>query len=212
MMQELFCLEHFNPHQIVAALSAQGAISLPLLCEDFRLTLLQEARSYAYTREPESVGSGEEVVRQQVKSCCIFAAGSPYLLLRESFQALCDEAFKTLSPYPFATRLRFTEMRLHQYDQGSLGVTPHRDGPQYHNLVCVFIIAGQGHFATCADRFGGEARGLDTSPGHVILLRAPGFLDSAERPFHYVTDIQDERYAYGLRQRGPQVGSRYGMK
>jgi len=202
-MQELFWLENFDPRQIVAALSAQEALSLPLLREDFRLTLLQAAQGSSYTREPATVGSGEHVVRQQVNSCQIFAVGSPYLVLWEAFQKLCDEAFRTVSPYPFATRLRFTEMRLHQYERGSLGITPHRDGVRYRNLVCVFIIGGQGCLAVCADRFGRAASYVDASPGRVVLLRAPGFLDCADHPFHYVGDIRDTRYTYGLRQRGP---------
>jgi hypothetical protein len=203
VMQDLFYLDNFNPHQIVADLSAQGATSLLLLREDFRLKLLQEAESASYTLEPNTVGSGEFLVRQQVRSCLIFAAGSPYLLLREAFEALCNEAFKAVSPYPFTSRLRFTEIRLNRHEPGSLGITPHQDGPRYCNLVCLFMIGGQGRFAVCADRFGREARYVDASPGRVTLLRAPGFLASEERPFHYVTDIQDTRYTCGLRHRGP---------
>ena len=199
-MQELFFLERLDPHQIVATLAASGAISLRLLREGFRRALLHEAEGFAYAPEPEIVGSGERVVRQQMGTCDAFAEGSLYLLLKDAFQTLCDEAFVHVVPYPFASRLRFTDIALQKYDRGSLGITPHRDGLRYCNLICVFMIGGQGRFAVCADRSGRDTRPLDASPGNVILLRAPGFLGSPERPFHSVTDIEETRYTCGLRQ------------
>jgi hypothetical protein len=203
MLEELLRPENFDPHQIIAAVSAVGAISLRMLREDFRLTLLHEAESYSYTPEPEFVGSGERIVRQQIATCKDFALGSNYLLLRGAFQLLCDEYFEKAALDPFATRLCFNAMALQKYQPGSVGITPHKDGLRYRNLVCVFIIEGQGRFAVCTDRSGREARVLDASPGNIILLRAPGFLSSSERPFHYVSDIQETRYTFGLRQQGP---------
>jgi hypothetical protein len=200
-MNELFCLDQFDPHEIISTLSAQGAISIPFLREDFRLILLQEARGYTYSLEPEVVGSGEELVRQQAASRCVVDEGSAFAMLRKAFQTVCDEAFQSLSPYPFTTRLRLTELRLQKYAPGSLGITPHRDGSRFCNLVCVLLVGGNGRFAVCADRSGRDARDLDTTPGRLLLLRAPGFLGSAERPFHYVTDIREERYTCALRQR-----------
>ncbi len=35
----------------------------------------------------------------------------------------------------------------------------------------------------------------------MIILRAPGFLGTKLRPFHYVTDINETRYTFGLRQK-----------
>jgi hypothetical protein len=211
-MNEFFCLDQFDPHQIISTLSAQGAMSIPFLREDFRLTLLQEARGYTYSLEPEVVGSGEELVRQQAASRCVVDEGSAYTVLREAFQAVCDDAFQSLSPYPFPTRLRLTELRLQKYTPGSFGITPHRDGSRFCNLVCVFLIGGSGRFAVCADRSGRDARDLDTTPGRLLLLRAPGFLGSAERPFHYVTDIREERYTCALRQREPVKRGWYEMR
>lgn len=200
-MHELFCLDQFDPNQIVAALTAQGAVSIPFLREDFRLALLREAQGYTYSPEPEIVGRGPDAVRQQAASQCIVSPEGAYAELRTAFQAVCSEVFQSLTPYPFATRLRLTDLRLQKYARGSLGITPHRDGARFCNLVCIFVIGGQARFAICADRFGREATEIDVSPGRLLLLRAPGFLGSDERPFHYVTDIRDERYTCGLRQR-----------
>lgn len=202
-MHTLFCLDQFEPTQIVAALTAQGALSIPFLCEDFRLALLREAQSYTYSPEPEIVGRGPDAVRQQTASQCVVSPEGAYAELRTAFQAACDEAFQAVTPYPFTTRLRLTDIRLQQYAAGSLGITPHQDGARFCNLVCIFMIGGRARFAVCADRSARAAREIDVSPGRLLLLRGPGFLGSDERPFHYLTDIRDERYTCALRQRSP---------
>ncbi|MBI2486575.1 MAG: hypothetical protein HYW01_06385 [Deltaproteobacteria bacterium] len=92
-------------------------------------------------------------------------------------------------------------MVLQKYEKGSIGITPHRDGLSYINLVCIFNIGGRGKFFICSDRFGKDAREIDASPGKVVFLRAPGFFGSKDRPFHFVTDIQETRYTFGLRQK-----------
>ena len=72
----------------------------------------------------------------------------------------------------------------------------------YINLVCVFIIGGRGRFYVCSDRSGREAREIDASPGNVIFMKAPGvFSPEDNRLFHYVTDIKEARYTFGLRQK-----------
>ena len=97
-----------------------------------------------------------------------------------------------------------TGIELARYETGSLGITPHRDGFKYKNLIGIFMIGGRGRFYVCSDRAGNDAREIDASPGNVILMKAPGFLGRKERPFHYVTDIQGTRYIFGLRQSVPR--------
>jgi hypothetical protein len=93
-------------------------------------------------------------------------------------------------------------MVLQRYEENSIGITPHKDGLRFVNLVCVFVIGGQGRFYVCSDRFRRDAREIDASPGNVILMRAPGLFSSENnRPFHYVTDIRERRYTFGPRQK-----------
>jgi hypothetical protein len=200
-MQELFRLDDFDITKILEELSSIGATSVRILSEDFRISLLKEAESYAYTPEDEIVGSGDRIVRQQMGSFDDFSDGSKYTLLKNSFQALLDGCLADLEAYPFETRLGFNSMVLQKYEKGAIGITPHRDGLSYINLVCVFNIGGQGRFFICSDRSGKDARKVDASPGNVVLLRAPGFFRSRDRPFHFVTDIQETRYTFGLRQK-----------
>jgi len=139
-------------------------------------------------------------VRQQIESFENFGGDSKYILLRRQFQKLLHGMFRDLDVYPFDTPLNLNTMTLQKYRKGSIGITPHRDGLRYINLVCIFIIDGKGKFFVCADRSGGDALEIDNRPGSVVFLRAPGFMGSEERPFHFVTGIQETRYTFGLRQ------------
>jgi hypothetical protein len=182
-----------------------GAASLPLLDEAFRLTLLAEAESYTYKSEEEIVGSGDKQVRQHMGSFESFPPGSAYLALRDAFQSWLDERLSSLLQYPFSSPLHFSSLSLQKYKQGSIGITPHRDGLRYINLICIFVIAGRGRFFVCADRSGKEAVEIDAAPGNAILMRAPGFLGEDMRPFHFVSEVSLTRYSFGLRQLRPGV-------
>lgn len=188
-----------------AKVAAVGAASISILDEAFRLILLAEAESYTYTPEEEYVGSGERQVRQQMGSFERFPPGSAYLALRDAYQGWLDERLHSLTPYPFSFPLRFNSLSLQKYEQGSIGITPHRDGLRYINLISIFVIGGQGRFFVCVDRSGRDAVEIDAAPGNVILMRAPGFMGEELRPFHYVSEISATRYSFGLRQLRPSA-------
>ncbi len=199
-MSQFFRLQNFEISKIISELTAIGATSVHLLSEDFRLALLQEAKSYPYTPEAEVVGNGKQTVRQQLGSFTRFPAFTLYSHLKDAFQTLLDEHLATVKNYPFTTRLNFNTLVLQKYDLGSIGITLHRDRLSYINLVCIFNIGGQGEFYLCDDRCGSNARAIDSFPGSVIFLRASGFMSCLERPFHYVSNINSTRYTFGLRQ------------
>lgn len=200
-MSKLFILQNFEIHRIIKDLEVTGATSVQLLTEYFRLVLLQEAQNYSYTPEPEVVGTGNQVVRQKFGLFADFPAFTHYSRLKDAFQILINEHLAAFKTYPFASKLDFNSMMLQKYDLGSIGITPHRDSLSYINLVCLFNIDGSGRFYVCDDRSGSNAKVIDSSPGSVIFLRAPGFLNSPERPFHSFTDIHCTCYLFGLRQK-----------
>lgn len=200
-MNRFFLLHNFDIDEILDCLLSVGATSIKLLDERFRMALLQEAKGYSYRPEEEIVGSGDRMVRQQMGSFETFPENSKFLLLKDSFQSLLEVNLARLKTYPFETRLHFNSMVIQRYEQGSLGITPHRDNLSYINLVCIFNIDGRGRFFLCADRSGSDAREISAEPGTVILMRSPGFLGLRNRLFHYVSDIQETRYTFGLRQR-----------
>ncbi len=202
MIEKLFVPTNLNIGRILEELSSVGATSVKLLDADFRLALLEEAEGYVYQPEDEIVGSGDRIVRQQVSSFDGFPEDSGYVLLKDPFQNLLERSLAEVEAYPFETALRFNSILLQRYEEDSLGITPHKDGLSYINLVCVFVIGGRGRFYVCSDRSGNDSIEIDASPGNVIFMRAPGFLGSEDnRPFHYVTDIREPRYTFGLRQK-----------
>lgn len=207
MAEPLFLPQAVDIGAALQSVAQVGAASLPLLDETFRRRLAAEAELCTYHPEDEVVGSGENQVRQQMGSCEDFLPHSLFRLLTAEFQCWLDARLEDLPEYPFSSRLRFDSFSLQRYPSGSLGITPHRDGWRYINLICIFAISGRGRFYVCADRAGSAAVEMDASPGSVVLMRAPGFLGANLRPFHYVTGIPAERYSFGLRQlRGPGQG------
>jgi hypothetical protein len=202
VIEELFLPTNLNTDSILEELLSVGATSIRLLEENFRVALLEEAEDYDYQPEDEIVGSGDSMVRQQVSSFDVFPDHSGYVLLKESFQDLLEQRMAQLEAYPLETSLSFNSMVLQRYEEGSLGITPYRDGLSYVNLVCVFIIGGRGRFYVCSDRSGRDAKEIDASPGNVIFMRAPGLFEAEDnRPFHYVSQIEEPRYTFGLRQK-----------
>jgi hypothetical protein len=199
--KEYFYLNCFNLQSIVQDLLAIGASSVPLLQEPFRLRLLQEAESYVYQRRVGVVGVGDRQVYEEYSLCETFSPNSLFSHLKTAFQVLMNDQFQQLEINPFIVPLQFDSMALHRYFAGELGITPHRDSLRSINLVCLFNVAGEGNFFVCADRQGNQRIAIDTAPGSVILLRAPGFYGSSLRPFHTVTQFRSTRYSFGLRQR-----------
>lgn len=190
----------FDVEEVINCLAANGGISLPILSESRRKKLIGEACSYQYRPQPEIVGKGQ--VREQLSSAKKFPEGSLFWKLRDDFTELLVRKLGTLTIKDlFAMPIDFNDMSLQKYDQGSIGITPHKDGKSRVNLICVFNLIGKAEFALCDDRNGSNPRFLDTTPGNLILLRAPGFFHGTLQPFHFVRNVTEERVIFGLRQK-----------
>lgn len=185
---------------IVTALGNRGAVSVPMLTDAYRRQLLAEARACSFRPARASVGEGERIVHQRMEVHAEFAPESDFCTLARAFQTLWDDSLADHHENPFEGRLVFNDLMLQRYGVGAVGITPHRDRTAYRNLVCLFILAGRGRFYLCDDRSGRGAREIRHEPGDVLLMRAPGFRGSDQRPFHLVRDIQEPRYVFGLRQ------------
>ncbi len=196
----IFRAPRLNLAEIVAALAQSGALAVPLLGDEWRLLLLDAARAGRFRPARPLVGKGERLVRQRMEVCEHFSADSVFRILAREFQALWDDLLERASCSPFTGRLVFNDLMLQRYSVGEVGITPHRDRTGYRNLVCLFVLEGKGRFYLCDDRAGGGAREIPHVAGDLLLMRAPGFQASAERPFHFVRDIQSPRTVFGLRQ------------
>ncbi len=195
----MFSFYDFNIRSVVNRLAKVGGTSFPVLPDDLLEYLLSIALLCHYIQRERVVGVNK--VHQDLSGVDEFPPGSPFYTFRDEWQSLFLEKLRELPENIFADPLCFTELSLQLYEVGSQGITPHMDGQKYINLVCIFTLTGNCRFSVCKDRDGKGAIALDSSPGNVILLRAPGFLKSEYRPFHVVTDIQGPRISFGLRQK-----------
>lgn len=195
-----FCKSGLDLTRIVEELTDTGALAVPVLGNDARLALLAAASEGPYRSARTWVGKGERRVRQRMEVCDHFPADSIFRTLAEEFQKLWDDWLADACANPFEGSLFFNDFMLQRYSVGEVGITPHRDRTGYRNLVCLFVLEGKGRFYVCDDRSGGGAREIPHAAGDVVLMRAPGFQGSGERPFHFVRDIESPRTVFGLRQ------------
>ena len=203
-VHRLFETEKLDFAAVVTELREAGATTpVAFLAEDFRRELHEAAGRAPYRRAREVVGRGDRVVRQDMEVSSEFPPDSPFHRLRLRFEALLAGSAAALGEPPFATPLHLDSMMLQRYRAGSSGITPHLDALKYVNIVCLFTLSGRAVFGTCADRSGAGAHEYDAFPGSLVLMRAPGFLGAGERPFHFVREVREERYSFGLRQLRP---------
>ena len=180
-----------------------GGASLWMIPND-TLTLLQRVvHTCSYTEQPTQVGAYG--VFQNLASCNRFDEHSPFHELRRAFEEYLNATVAGLpdGERPFPPTVGFTEMVLQKYPCGLVGITPHRDGTPYTDLIAVFTLCGTARVGICADRAGNGETVLNSQPGTVILLKAPGFAGATtdHRPFHFVSDITEERISLALRQK-----------
>ena len=195
----MFEISRLPVEELVRVLDENGAVSLRALSNESCQELLAEAEQARFRAARESVGEGDRVVFQRMEVCDRFSEASRFFDLKDGFQSLWDVSFASVDPYPFESPVRFNDLMLQRYTEGELGITPHRDRSDYRNVICLFVLEGRGSFFLCNDRKGRGAREVPNDPGDVIITRAPGFLDSDARPFHFVRNITETRYVFGLR-------------
>lgn len=182
-------------------LDHRGAVAVPLLRDADRRLLVATADTLPFVRQPATVGKG--LVRQDL-SVHEPLVDPPFLDLRDALETVLRDA---APPDLFATPLALDTLVLQRYVPGSVGITPHRDGPSRINLIVVVVLEGDARFAVCDDREGTNPRHVPAPPGHVILMRAPGYRGSDLQPFHFIADIRERRTIVGLRQRRPSPPS-----
>lgn len=190
----------FDAEKMINDLCKIGGASFPVLGEDRRLKLVEEARKLAFVSQLEIVGGGK--VREELSSVDEFPKNSLFWKLKNDFTELLIRKLKFHDLlYIFEIPPVFNNMSLQKYEKGSVGITPHIDGKSRINLIFVFILCGRANFAVCQNRTGSNPKFLDASPGNAIVIRGPGFFKSSFQPFHFVKNITEERIVFGLRQK-----------
>lgn len=185
---------------VTRELDKHGGVSVPLLTEAFRQELLAEAETHEYERQPQVVGL--HGVRQEFSSIQKpIPPGSLFYKLKEELERMIIEKMvASRAMDTFEAPLRFNEISVQLYEEGSIGISPHVDGESVMNVICVVIITGQAKFGLCDDRAGNNPRFLDTTPGNVILTRSTGYRGGNFQQFHFVGDVTERRITIGIRQ------------
>jgi len=90
------------------------------------------------------------------------------------------------------------DVSVQRYAPNTQGISPHLDSKRYVHLIAIFTTEGSALFRLCKDRSGPVLKEWGTTPGSLVLMRAPGFAGLKDgRPFHTVE--------------GPRTGSRYSV-
>lgn len=183
----------------LARLAEEDAAALDLLSPQGCAELTAASAALSYRAAKPVIGEGERRVYQDFEICMPVPDGSPFHACRDAVERLLARALDVLSAPPLAAPPPLNDLVVQRYPAGSRGITAHRDHLRYRDLVAIVTLAGQARFFVSADRAGDSARELPIPPGSLLLMRAPGFAGREDRPFHFLTDVTEERVCLGLR-------------
>ena len=197
-MREDFLITAKDMAEGLTRLGQEDALSLDFLAERSRLELLDASEGLTYRVARPVIGEGLKCVAQDFELCMDIAANSPFHRLADALGELTNEALAMLRPSPLAT-IDFNDLIVQRYTPGSRGITPHRDHVRYQGMVALVILVGEARFCITDDRAGTGAREISSPPGSLLLMRAPGYDGSKQRPFHTLRQIRTFRVSVGLR-------------
>jgi hypothetical protein len=183
----------------IARISTEDAVSLPLLDARVRRRLLGAAARLPYRLAKPLIGEGEKKVRQDFVLCMPLPPRSLFHVFAAAFERLIAAALARLDPAPLPAPPCFNDLIVQRYEPGSRGITPHLDHIRYEGLVALLPLSGAARFFICDDRAGRGAREIPAPSGNLMLLRAPGFGGTRQRPFHFLRDVTRRRTSLGLR-------------
>lgn len=194
----------FDSNWLVRELTERGGAAFPLLPQKRCASLAHAARQCAYVKQPTA--AGKYGVREELSSCTEFAEKIPFITLAEEITDFLNYKLSLAGDKPFDGKpALFNEISLQKYPKGSLGITPHRDHSCYTGLILVLIVQGRGDVFLCDDREKTNSYKLPMEEGTLTILRAPGYFGSSLRPFHYVTNITEERIVFGMRYNDKKI-------
>jgi hypothetical protein len=188
----------------LARLDAEPAASLPLLDNHARRRLIGATTRLPYRPATPVIGAGANAVRQDFELCMAIPERSLLRAFAAALERLLNAALDRLEPRPLGQPLRLNDAIVQRYPKGSFGITAHRDHIRYRDLVALVTLSGSARFCLCDDRAGRGARELPCPPGHLLLMRAPGFSfgdrgGRGDRPFHFLDRVTRSRLSLGLR-------------
>lgn len=189
-----------TPSQLLDTIRSEGGVSIPsyLTSEELK-QLLGELSLMKMTEQSEEVGPYS--VRQSFSSATRFITGGAFVRAYLHVESSINEWFSTITPPPLCSLFQCTDIVVQRYPPGPIGLSAHRDGASFANIIAVLVLEGSGRFAFCDDRNGSNPRSVRNEPGDLILMRGVGFDGSDFQPFHFVDSITSTRTTFAMRQR-----------
>ena len=184
---------------VIARLAEEDAASLPLLDAAACAGLRAAAEGVAFRPGQSVIGSGAAAVYQDFEVALDFPEDSIFRALAAALGARLRAALALAPCLDDPAGFCLNDLILQRYRRGSFGITPHRDHIGYRGLVAVVTLGGAAPFFVCADRRGSRAREVPAPAGHLLLMRAPGYLSDCPRPFHFLGEVTEARLSLGLR-------------
>lgn len=200
-------LKDFDIEPVLDEIERVGAVSIPILTDDSRLSIMEEIKdSYrAGLHFPDLTWKSNTDYVLSVPINYHYPQETRVGSLLKDFNNHLIQKLKVVSPYPFESPLNlgdFTDIFI--YNPGSKGIPFHQDAGD--NLRAIFMIYGVGKFSVC-DGNGTNAVEIATTPGNVILMRAPGFRGTRVGQKHFVSEIKTSRYVIATGQYVPEYHS-----
>ncbi len=192
-------IEPIDTTDLASRIAAEGAVVLPgALSSSTVNELLALAELERWKRAESVVGTSQ--VEQDYTVVEAFHRESLFHLLAEKTAEWVNSWGSLTTGWSW---LRYNEMRLQRYDADSRGITPHRDGLCYRQIIALYVLEGGGRFGLCDGRTKAKkpvnARILQMSAGDLVLMRAAGFRGEDIQPMHFVDDVRTRRTTFGLR-------------
>lgn len=175
------------------------ALALPWISAAAAQPYLEAADTLTYREARPVVGSGDKEVRQDFEVCMDIPAASPFHRFAQALEADLKAAAALLEPNPLPGGFTLDDLIVQRYPVGCRGITPHVDHVRYQGLVAIIVFGGRGLFETLADRQGNDPKRVETAPGDLLLMAAPGFDGEQRRPFHRLSEVTEKRVILGLR-------------
>jgi hypothetical protein len=185
--------------EALARLEAAPAVSLPFLTAHALRRLIGATTHLRYRPATPAIGTGANAVHQDFELCMAIPERSLLRSFAGVLEALLNAALARMEPRPLAWPLHLNDAIVQRYPAGSSGITAHRDHLRYRDLVALVTLSGAARICLCDDRAGGNPREIPCPPGHLLLMRAPGFAGRNERPFHFLDRVTRARLSLGLR-------------
>ena len=200
MPQALGRLLPLDSERVIDEISKKGGASFPILPNEYRQALLDEAELYSY--EKQEAEPGVAGVSQDLSLAANVFPSGLFAQLRDDFDSVLAgwHGIAREGTPVFSRKCFLNDIAIQLYEKGSRGITRHRDFARSINLVCIFVLAGEAKFGLYEEGFSGSPYCLDASPGNVIILRANGFLGKDIRPYHHLSEVTERRIVCGLRQ------------